>query len=193
MVVFDSSERPQIIDGKEEFASESEESSFQVEPGHFVLAALIVAMVTFQLRKDSAMVKKLGVLLILVISIMALPSISEVWSKEVDELTEAPGDWDNDWPDEWQGTQVVVFELPSGEVAIGGLDGHENVEQLTESAAIQLGIQIEKETYSLGEMIVSFNGEELDGWEFTIDGERSQVGISSAEVEQASVVRWSPA
>ena len=193
MVVFDSSEHPQIIDGKEEFASESEESSFQVEPGHFVLVALIVAMATFQFRKDSAMVKKLGVLLILVISIMALPSISEVWSKEVDELTEAPGDWDNDWPDEWQGTQVVVFELPSGDVAIGGLEGYENVDQLTEAAALQLDIQIEKETYSLGEMIVSFNGEELDGWEFTVDGERSQVGISSAEVEQASVVRWSPA
>ena len=193
MVVFDSSENPQIIDEKEEFALESEESSFQVEPGHFVLVALIVAMVTFQFRKDSAMVKKLGVLLILVISIMALPSISEVWSKEVDELTEAPGDWDNDWPDEWQGTQVVVFELPSGDVAIGGLEGYENVDQLTEAAALELDIQIEKETYSLGEMIVSFNGEELDGWEFTIDGERSQVGISSAEVEQASVVRWSPA
>ena len=193
MVVFDSSENPQIIDEKEEFALESEESSFQVEPGHFVLVALIVAMVTFQFRKDSAMVKKLGVLLILVISIMALPSISEVWSKEVDELTEAPGDWDNDWPDDWQGTQVVVFELPSGDVAIGGLEGYENVDQLTEAAALELDIQIEKETYSLGEMIVSFNGEELDGWEFTIDGERSQVGISYAEVEQASVVRWSPA
>ena len=78
-------------------------------------------------------------------------------------------------------------------MAIGGLDGHENVEQLTESAAIQLGIQIEKETFSLGEMIVSFNGQELEGWEFTVDGERSQVVISSAEVGQASVVRWSPA
>ena len=193
MVALDSSERPQMIEGKKEFSSESEDSTFQVEIGHFVLAALIVAMVSFQYRKDSAMVKKLAVLLILVISIMALPSISDIWSQEVDELTESPGDWDEDWPDEWQGTQVVVFELPSGEVAIGGLGGHENVEQLTESAAIQLGIQIEKETYSLGEMIVSFNGQELDGWEFTIDGERSQVGISSAEVGQASVVRWSPA
>ena len=192
-VVLDSSERTQIIDGREEFGSESEDSSFQVEPEHFVLAALIVAMVAFQYRKDSAMVKKLGVLLVLVISIMALPSVSEVWSKEIDQLTESPGDWDDDWPDEWQGTQVVVFELSNGEVAIGGLEGHENVEQLTESAAIQLGIQIEKETFSLGDMIVSFNGQELNGWEFTIDGERSQVGISSAEVGEASVVRWSPA
>ncbi len=193
MVVLDSSENTPIVDGREEFESEFEDSSFQVEPEHFVLVGLVAGMIVFQYRKDSAMVVKLGVLLVLVISIIALPSISEVWSKEVDELTEAPGDWDNDWPNEWEGTQVVVFELPSGEVAIGGLEGHENVEQLTESAAIQLGIQIEKETFSLGEMIVSFNGEELDGWEFTVDGERSQVGISSAEAGEASVVRWSPA
>ena len=193
MVILDSSENTPIVDGREEFESESEDSSFQVEPEHFVLVGLVASILVFQYRKDSAMVIKLGVLLVLVISIIALPSISEVWSKEVDELTEAPGDWDDDWPSEWEGTQVVVFELPRGEVAIGGLEGHENVEQLTESAAIQLGIQIEKETFSLGEMIVSFNGQELDGWEFTIDGERSQVGISSAEVGEASVVRWSPA
>tara|TARA_B100001741_G_C16516802_1_gene582634 strand:- start:79 stop:1467 length:1389 start_codon:yes stop_codon:yes gene_type:complete len=193
MVILASSENTPIVDGREEFESESEDSSFQVEPEHFVLVGLVASILVFQYRKDSAMVIKLGVLLVLVISIIALPSISEVWSKEVDELTEAPGDWDDGWPSEWEGTQVVVFELPSGEVAIGGLEGHENVEQLTESAAIQLGIQIEKETFSLGEMIVSFNGQELDGWEFTIDGERSQVGISSAEVGEASVVRWSPA
>ena len=42
-------------------------------------------------------------------------------------------------------------------------------------------------------MIVSFDGHELDGWEFTIDGEKSQVGISAAEVTEDSVIRWSAA
>ena len=37
------------------------------------------------------------------------------------------------------------------------------------------------------------NGEELEGWEFTIDGERSPLGISASGVSEASVVRWSPA
>ena len=193
MVVLDSTDHTSIIDGKEEIESDSEESSFQVEPEHFLLVALVVGMVVFQSRKDSAMVAKLGVLLVLVISIIALPSISEVWSKEVNELSDSPGDWDDDWPEEWKETQVVVFELPSGEVVIGGLEGHENVEQLTDSAAIQLGITIEKQTYSIGDMIVSFNGEELEGWEFTIDGERSPLGISASGGSEASVVRWSPA
>ena len=89
MVVLDSTDHTSIIDGKEEFESDSEESSFQVEPEHFLLAALVVGMVVFQSRKDSAMVAKLGVLLVLVISIIALPSISEVWSKEVNELSDS--------------------------------------------------------------------------------------------------------
>ena len=83
--------------------------------------------------------------------------------------------------------------MPDGELVIGGLSGHENVEQLTDSAANQLGIEVVKESFSLGEMIVSFDGHELDGWEFTIDGKRSQVGISAAEVSEDSVIRWSAA
>ena len=132
-------------------------------------------------------------LLILVVAIFALPSVSETWSKEVDKLTEGPGDWNDDWPDSWIGTQVVVFELPDGEVAIGGLSGYDNVEQLTDAAALELGITIEKESYSLGVMVVSVDGHELEGWEFTLDGERTPVGISQAEVGEDSVVRWSAA
>ena len=79
-----------------------------------------------------------------------------------------------------------MFELPEGEYAIGGLSGYENVDDLTDAAAGELGIDIEKKSYSLGEMVVSINGQELEGWEFTIDGERTQVGISSAEVEEDS-------
>ena len=136
---------------------------------------------------------KYGVLLLLVTAIMVFPAISQSWSQEVSEMNETPGDWDDDWPDEWKNTQVVVFELPDGELVIGGLSGHENVEQLTDSAANQLGIEVGKESFSLGEMIVSFDGHELDGWEFTIDGKRSQVGISAAEVSEDSVIRWSAA
>jgi len=169
------------------------EEGFQVKPIHFVIVGLLVGLVVSYSKENRDMVAKLGVLLLLVIAIMVFPAVSQYWSEEVTELNEAPGDWDNDWPDEWEGTQVVVFELPDGEVAIGGLSGYENVEQLTDSAAAQLGIEVGKESFSLGEMIVSFDGHELDGWEFTIDGEKSQVGISAAEVTEDSVIRWSAA
>ena len=42
-------------------------------------------------------------------------------------------------------------------------------------------------------MVVSVDGYELEGWEFTLDGERTPVGISQAEVGEDSVVRWSAA
>ena len=148
--------------------ADSNSSGFQAHPAHFLMIGLLlgIAYTTYNSNRD--MTNKLGVLLILVVAIFALPSVSETWSKEVDKLTEGPGDWNDNWPDSWIGTQVVVFELPDGEVAIGGLSGYDNVEQLTDAAALELGITIEKESYSLGEMVVSVDGHELEGWEFTL-------------------------
>ena len=172
---------------------DSNSSSFQAHPAHFLMVGLLLGIAYSMYNSNRDLTNKLGVLLILVVAIFALPSVSEMWSKEVDKLTEGPGDWNDDWPDSWKETQVVVFELPDGEVAIGGLTGYENVEQLTDAAALELGLTIEKESYSLGEMVVSVDGHELEGWEFTIDGERTPVGISQAEVGEDSVVRWSAA
>ena len=172
---------------------DSNSSGFQAHPAHFLMVGLLLGIASSIYNSNRDLTNKLGVLLILVVAIYALPSVSETWSKEVDKLTEGPGDWNDDWPDSWKESQVVVFELPDGEVAIGGLTGYENVEQLTDAAALELGLTIEKESYSLGVMVVSVDGHELEGWEFTIDGERTPVGISQAEVGEDSVVRWSAA
>ena len=172
---------------------ENHSSSFQAHPAHFLMVGLLLGIAYSIYNSNRDLTNKLGVLLILVVAIFALPSVSEMWSDEVNKLTEAPGDWNDDWPDSWKETQVVVFELPDREVAIGGLTGYENVEQLTDAAALELGLTIEKESYSLGTMVVSVDGHELEGWEFTIDGERTPVGISQAEVGEDSVVRWSAA
>lgn len=154
---------------------------------------LSLAMFFFQLKKNNQMATKIGLLLLLVIAILILPDVSEIWSKEVDTLEESPGDWDESWSDDWQGTQVIVFELPDGELALGGFSGFENVEQFTDSAAADLNITVTKESYDFGSWITSFNDHEGEGWEFTIDGKRSSVGISESELAQDSVVRWSPA
>ncbi len=172
---------------------ENHSSSFQAHPAHFLMVGLLLGIAYSIYNSNRDLTNKLGVLLILVVAIFALPSVSEMWSDEVNKLTEGPGDWNDDWPASWKETQVVVFELPDREVAIGGLTGYENVEQLTDAAALELGLTIEKESYSLGTMVVSVDGHELEGWEFTIDGERTPVGISQAEVGEDSVVRWSAA
>ena len=173
--------------------SGNEGSPFQVQPAHFLIVALLLGLANSIYKSNRDLTNKLAVLLILVVAILALPWVSEVWSKEVDKLSEGPGDWDDNWPDEWEGTQIVVFELPDGEIIIGELSGHDYVEQLTDAAALEAGITVEKQSYSIGTMIVSFDGHELEGWEFTIDGERTPVGISQAEVSEDSVVRWSAA
>ena len=139
------------------------------------------------------MATKVGLLLLLVIMIFILPEISNTWSQEVDKLGEPEADWDESWPEEWQGTQVMVFELPDGELVVGGYEDFETVEAFTEAAASDLDITITKESYDFGSWITSFNDHEGEGWEFTIDGKRSSVGISEAELTEDSVVRWLPA
>ena len=119
------------------------------------MVGLLIGIVYSVYNSNRDLTNKLAVLLILVIAIFILPSVSEIWSKEVDKLTEGPGDWNDDWP-EWEDTQIVVFELPDGDVVIGGLSGHDNVEQLTDAAALEAGIIVDKqscESWSNGRII----------------------------------------
>ena len=119
--------------------------------------------------------------------------ISTAWSGFLSEQIEPEGDWDDSWPKEWRGSQIVVFELPEGEVVFGGLSGHKTVENLTEDAAFRVGIIIEKEVFDSGEWVKSIDGHEGAGWEFKIDGERGLLGISEAQINSDSVIRWYPA
>ena len=73
-------------------------------------------MFFFQIKKNNKMATKVGLLLLLVIMIFILPEISNTWSQEVGKLGEPEADWDESWREEWQGTQVMVFELPDGEL-----------------------------------------------------------------------------
>ena len=188
LMVLLSSNSSLAVEDSEESSTESN-SYFQ----QFLILILCGIMFFFQLKKNNKMATKVGLLLLLVIMILILPDASNIWSKEIDSLEEAPGDWDESWPEDWKGTQVIVFELPDGEIALGGLTGYQNVEVFTDAAASDLNISVSKESYDFGVWITSFNGESGEGWEFTIDGKRSSVGISVAEIDEDSVVRWSPA
>ena len=85
MVVMDPTKQAQIaVEGPNTWTSE--DSSFEIEPAHVLILALTVGIIIFQLRRDTDMVVKLGVLLLLVIAIIVMPSVSDMWSKEVDNL-----------------------------------------------------------------------------------------------------------
>ena len=102
-------------------------------------------------------------------------------------------EWDASWPDEWKGTQVIVFEIDETEHVIGGLEQQDSVYELTLLACEYLGISTEIEQQYLGAYLVSFNETVGDGWEFTIDGSRSSVGMVDAKLSEASIVEWRPA
>ncbi|MGB1935784.1 MAG: PQQ-binding-like beta-propeller repeat protein, partial [Candidatus Poseidoniaceae archaeon] len=89
---------------------DSRSSSFQAHPAHFLMVGLLLGIAYSIYNSNRDLTNKLGVLLILVIAVFTLPSVSEIWSKEVGKLTEGSGDWNDDWPDSWKETQVVVFE-----------------------------------------------------------------------------------
>ena len=200
LMVLTSQNSSLILEESEE-VEESEEdpidSTDSTDSNSYFQQSLILllcgAMFFFQLKKDNKMATKIGLLLLLVIMILILPDVSNLWSKEIDSLQEPPGDWDESWPEDWKETQVIVFELPDGEIALGGFTGYQNVESFTDAAASDLNITVSKESYDFGVWITSFNGESGEGWEFTIDGKRSPVGISVADIDEDSVVRWSPA
>tara|TARA_B100000767_G_scaffold274754_1_gene308774 strand:- start:59 stop:1696 length:1638 start_codon:yes stop_codon:yes gene_type:complete len=180
---------PTVSVEKEEQKSEDTDSSIQQS----LIFGLCMVMFYFQIKKNNKMATKVGLLILLMVMILILPDVSNTWSKEIGTLEESPGDWDDSWPEDWRDTQVMVFELPDGELVVGGFSDFDTVEEFTDVAAAELDITLTKESYDFGAWITEFNGYEGEGWEFTIDGQRSSVGISEAELVEDSVVRWSPA
>ena len=85
-----------------------------------------------------------------------------------------------------------MFEIDGEERAIGGLEPQDNVYDLTLLAGQELGIQSQVEQQYLGAYLVAFNESAGDGWEFTIDGKRSPVGMSEAQLGESSIVEWRP-
>lgn len=164
-----------------------------IDIDYALLLILILILVTFslQLKSNQVAVVRCGLLTLLVVAIVTLPEVSTIWSKGVSELQSSNEDWDDDWPNDWQGTQVLVIELQNRTVVDGGYEGYNTVEELTDIVASNLGVSVEYETTDIGVWITSFDGITGSGWEFTVDGTRSNVGISLAELDEGSVVRWS--
>ncbi len=175
-----------------------ENTSSTDEDGNPILAILIVLILSIIIlpqvfKRNIQLGQKIGLFSILVLMILLFPQFANFWSQEVDKFANESTDWDSSWPNEWQGTQVVVIELENETILQGGLSGYSTVEEITSFVAGQNQIIIDTETYDFGSWVVSFDGQFKDSWEFTIDGKRSSVGYSQATIEQDSVVRWKPA
>ena len=122
------------------------------------------------------------------------PNLSQLWSEAVDQNLPASTteDWNDDWPESWLGTQIVIFEFDGEEVAVGGLMGHDSVYTLTKAAAEERGYSFTVEETSIGIYISSINGVQGDGWEYFVDGSKGRVSVDNVEIESTSIVRWTP-
>ncbi len=134
---------------------------------------------------------KIGSAFLLVVAIAVVPELT-VKLAEQTVASEESVEWDASWPDEWKGTQIIVFEIDGKEHVIGGLEPQDTVYELTELACESLDITTEIEQQYLGAYLVSFNGSVGDGWEFTIDGNWAPIGMEDAQLNADSIVEWRP-
>ena len=150
----------------------------------FLLTCFSVAL------QNPKQIVKLGSAFALLVAIAVVPELSVKLAEN--NATQGEVEWDDDWPDEWKGTQVMVVEIDGQQHAIGGLEPQTTVYELTTLACEELGITTQIEQQYLGAYLVSFNGSIGDGWEFTVDGTRSPVGMSDAQLKDDSIVEWRP-
>jgi hypothetical protein len=150
----------------------------------FLLTCFSVAL------QNPKQIAKVGSAFVLLVAIAVVPELSIKLAEN--NATQGEVEWNDDWPDEWKGTQVMVFDIDGHEHAIGGLEPQTTVYELTTLACDELGITTQIEQQYLGEYLVSFNGSIGDGWEFTVDGTRSPVGMSDAQLKDDSIVEWRP-
>ena len=153
--------------------------------GLFLLTCFVFALGDWQ------QFVKIGSAFLLVFAIAVVPDLSVKLAEQTSPDRDV--EWDSSWPNEWKGTQVIVFEINGTEHAIGGLEPQDSVYELTLLACEYLGISTEIEQQYLGAYLVSFNETVGDGWEFTIDGNRIPLGMADAQLNEDSIVEWRPA
>lgn len=87
----------------------------------------------------------------------------------------------------------MVFELPSGRVAIGGLPEATTVLEATMAAAVELNLTLTVEQHSLGPWVTAVDGVEGRGWVVDVDGRLLTIGAAQGALSTEAVVVWRPA
>ncbi|MEC7484734.1 MAG: hypothetical protein VX998_08090, partial [Candidatus Thermoplasmatota archaeon] len=125
-----------------------------------VLGLFLLTCFVFALR-DWQQFAKIGSAFLLVFAIAVVPDLSVKLVEQTSPNRDV--EWDPSWPNEWKGTQVIVFEINGTEHVIGGLEAQDSVYELTLFACEYLGISTEIEQQYLGAYLVSFNETVGDG------------------------------
>lgn len=161
----------------------------------FTAYVLLASSAVFFLNGKKELFLRTSSLLLVLILLLILPELSQVWSEAVDQaLPESSTSevWDEQWPDSWLGTQIVIFEIDGEETAVGGFVGYENVFSVTKAAADEVGFSLSVEQTGIGMYISSIDGVEGNGWEYDLDGSKGRLSADNTVIESTSIVRWTP-
>ena len=134
------------------------------------------------------------IVILVVIFTFAFNDIATAWSSYISELNDETKTtdelWDDDWPEEWLGTQIIILEFDNQTLVSGGHVNNDNALELTYQASESLSVSIEDTDTSIGKYIESFNGIQGEGWIFFIDGSEAMVSAEYAEIDSDSIVHW---
>ena len=157
-----------------------------------ILSALIlISTSSIQLlRERFQSAFKFLILFVTILLFFTFDEIIETWSELVNDDAPASDAWNNEWPEEWLGTQVVVFEFKDETVVTGGLLGNNNVLEASLEAANQQGLEIEVIESSLGKYVVSINSVAGEGWEYTVNGQPGTLSAEFSSLQSDGIVVW---
>jgi len=157
-----------------------------------ILSALILISITsiqlLQERFQSAF--KFFILFMTILLMFTFGDIIEAWTELVTEDAPASDAWNDEWPESWLGTQIVVFEFEQETVVTGGLLGNDNVLEASLEAANQQGLDMDIIESNLGKYVVSIDGIAGEGWEYTVNGQPGTVSAEFSDLESDSIVVW---
>lgn len=157
-----------------------------------ILSALIlISTSSIQLlRERFQSAFKYFILFVTILLFFSFSDIIEGWSDLVNEQAPASDAWNDDWPDEWLGTQIVVFQFKQETIVTGGLLGNDDVLEASIEAANQQGLEIEIIESSLGKYIVSIDNVAGEGWEYTVNGQPGTVSAEFSDLKSDGIVVW---
>ena len=157
-----------------------------------LLCALILISATSinLLRERFLSAFKYFILFTTILLYFTMADVIQAWSEIINEEQEASNAWDDEWPEEWLGTQIVVFEFSDRIVIAGGLLDHENVLDLTEAAAHQQGLTLQITESSLGKYLVSIDDVAGEGWEYNVNGQPGTLSAEYRNIDSDSIILW---
>ena len=160
-----------------------------------LILMVFTAIVGIQyLRERYSSAFRFFMIVIFSIFLFSFSDIVSSWSEYIDDSSSQSIDqeslWQDDWPEEWLGTQVIIFEFDNQTMSYGGIIGEKTALSLTLKAADENQISVEISDTVMGKYIESFNQQQGDGWIYFVDGSEAIVSAEFAEVSSDSIVHW---